>query len=208
MLFYRKAGVVVDGDGFAREGKPIFANGGSLEVCGAVDTRREIECAGTLRCELDDDHLVRAGSENLAGVGGAVVAEGGAGDGRVEVELVAVVVDFSVGCEATRGEVEVEIAEGLVTRHAARDGHHVAESEGFGFGDLAGEEELADLRDSFACLRVVAVADIAVPDGLLVELDALQRWVAEDHCAETAVADGEGVGPGGGGLAEVEDVVA
>ncbi len=174
---------------------------------GAVHAGGEGELVGRGGGEADDDDLVRGGGEDLAGVAGALVEEGGGGDGGVEVEFEAVVFDFAVGGQAHGGEVEVEIAEGLVAGHALRDGEHVRFGEGFRFGDLAGEEQLADAGDGGGGFGVVAIeAGLAVPDGLLVELDALERGVAEDHGSEAAVANGERVWPFGGGLGEVQQV--
>jgi hypothetical protein len=146
-------------------------------------------------------------SARRKGVANVLVGEGGGDDGRVEVELEAVVFNLRVRRETHGGEVEVEVAEGLIARHALRDGEHVCLRELFRFRDLAGEEEFADAGDGLGGFGVVAVeAGLAVPDGLLIELDALKRRVAEDHGAEAAVADREGVRPLGGGLGEVEQV--
>ena len=78
----------------------------------------------------------------------------------------------------------MEVAEGLVAGHAAGDRHHVGEGEGFGFGDLAAEEELSDFGDGFGGFGVVAVAVLAVPDGVIVEMDAFAGGVSEDAGSE------------------------
>ena len=200
-LFYGEVGVVVDGESFARECEPVGCDGRSCEVGWAIESGGEVQLAGGAGGEADDDDLVGGGAEDFASVVGAVVREAGGDDGGVEVELEAVVFRGVDGAE-----VEVEVAEGLVAGHAARDRHHVGEGEGFGFGDLAGKEEFADFGDGFGGFGVVAVAMFAVPDRVFVELDALTGGVAEDAGSETSVADGKRVGPLGGRLVEEEFV--
>ena len=71
--------------------------------------------------------------------------------------------------------------------------------------DVAGEQQLANTRDCRGGFGIVAVAiGLAVPDGLLVQLEAIQTGHTEDHRAEPPIADWKRVRPLRCGLREVQ----
>ncbi len=98
-LFDGEAWVVVYGKSLAREREAIGGDGCSGEVCGAIESGSKGEFAGDIGREVDDDDLIGCGAEDLTGVLGASVGEGGGGDGGVEVEFEAVVLDCVDGLE-------------------------------------------------------------------------------------------------------------
>ena len=141
-----------------------------------------MQCAGFVRCEPDDDYLVRCGRKDLSGVRDAIVLEGHLCDCGVEIELQAIALDGGIRRETHRREVEVQISQCLVARHASRDREHVADGERLCLCDVAGEQQFANARDGRSGLGIVAVTiGFAVPDRLLVQLEAIQTGHAEDH---------------------------
>ena len=84
----------------------------------------------------------------------------------------------------------------LVERHA----HELARRQVFGFLLFALEEELPDLGQELRCTGVGVIVRLAGPDGVLVELDALVSYSAEDHAAQEAVAHGQSFHPQFGGM--------
>ncbi len=64
-----------------------------------------------------------------------------------------------------------------------------------GFLELAGKDQIADLREVLARLGIVVVVRTAGPETGLVQRDALLSGAAEDHRPHEAVAERHGVQP-------------
>jgi len=87
------------------------------------------------------------------------------------------------------GKAQQQIGERLVAALAVGNTADGIVHQRCGGGDLARAQKAADFRKRFASARVGAVARAAVPDRVLVKLDAVTRDIAKDHRAEPAVAD-------------------
>ena len=105
---------------------------------------------------------------------------------------------------------EIEVAKWLVG-HAhilsCAHGHHLLVCQGFGFFVFPLEDQLAHLRQVFLRLRMKHLIRLACPDGLLVKLDMFHGRNAEDHASDNAIAYGQRLRPGLGGLVVPEPVV-
>jgi hypothetical protein len=103
-------------------------------------------------------------------------------------------------------EGEVDAAGGLVGLAEAVFGEDFFAGQFLGFGVLAVENELADEGEGGFGVGIVVGVGGAGGDGFFVELDLFVEGVAVDHCAEAAVAEGEGLFPerGGGVVPEGE----
>ena len=150
------------------------------EVCVAVD------CPAAIGADADGDDLVGVAGQGFPDEGDAVVFVLHGDDGGVEIEFTAV-----VGCLFVAGEVEEEVAEGLVGDLAKGDAHELVHGEFLGLSLLAFEEKAADFGEVVGCTGVGVVAWSACPEGVFVELDAVVSGTTEDHGAEATVADGE-----------------
>lgn len=80
-------------------------------------------------------------------------------------------------------------------------------AEFLGLLEAAGEDGGAHLGEDGAGARVVPVARAAGPEGGFVELEAFGGDAAEDHGAEAAIADRQGLDPLAGGLVVTEEVL-
>ena len=159
-------------------------------LVGAGERRLERELAGPVGLEPDDEHLVGEAAEDLAAIGHAVELVPDRSDGLVQVQLAAVVLDPVVALEP-----QLEVDEGLVGELEERDAHELLLSQGLGLALLALEEEAADLGQVLHGPLVGIVVGLAGPDGVLVDLQSLLGRPAEDHRAQAAVADGQGLVP-------------
>src|SRR6185437_3544858 len=98
-----------------------------------------------------------------------------------------------------------EISKRLVTRHAARFGENVTHGQFLRLCNIAGEQQLANTWDGRSGFGIVSVAiGLAVPDRLLVQLEAIQTRHTEDHRAEPPIADWKRIRPLRRGLSEVQ----
>ena len=157
---------------------------------GARERRVEGELARLRARDAHGDHPVGIAREDLPREARVVGRVADAGDRLVDVELAAV-----AGGLQMVGEGEVEVAEGLVELLAQRLAHHVLRGEALGLALLAFEEELAHLGQILGGALVLIVLGLASPEGVLVELDALDVDAAEDHGAHPPVAHGQRLDP-------------
>src|SRR5580698_9969175 len=130
----------------------------------------------------------------------------GGHDGGIEVKLEPIIFRSRVCGNANRREIEAKVAESLVAGKSSGNREHVRGGESFSLGNLAREQKFADTRNSCSGTRIVAVANLTVPDRFLIQLNALNGGIAEDHSAQTSIAYGKCIGPFGGWLTEVEFV--
>jgi hypothetical protein len=177
-----ESAVGIGADGVALRARPIGGEGEGARFAGG---------------EADDDDLVGNRGEDLAGVARAADVVADAHGGVVEREFAAVVGEIFV-----TGEVQAQVADGL-ERHAvgfAGAGEDFFAGEFGGARVVAGEDEAADLGKGVAGGGDVVVVRAAGPERVFVELQALFADAAEDHRAEAAVAEREGLDPLAGGL--------
>src|SRR5690606_27125796 len=66
--------------------------------------------------------------------------------------------------------------------------HEPFTGQGFCFRLLPGDQQLPDPADHLGCTRPVVVAWLAVPEGFLIELDAVSGRSAEHHGTDPTVA--------------------
>ena len=140
--------------------------------------------------DANDDHLIRRGGKHLSRKGRIADLVSDAHDTRCEVKLPAV-----VGGVVVPGELEIQISQRLIGRLAIWNAHHRFVFQRLRLAGLAFEQQAADLRQRLKRLRINALALLAVPDGIFVELNILFRRPAKDHGAQPAIADGQPVGP-------------
>ncbi len=190
------AGMACPGDvgcSFAGEQEAVAGESGDGFLQRAIERDGAVELMGLACGDAQDDHLIGSGDKGFAFEADAVDFVGGAGAGGVEIELAAI-----VGGRAGMGEIDPQVAERLI---------------GFGeealhfFTELVGEVIVLMFEHGAAqggemVLRVgvVAVAGLAGPEGVLVELEDFFAEGAVfaasvDHGAETAVADGQRIDP-------------
>ena len=124
-------------------------------------------------------------------MGDVAHAIGHARDGRVQVQLAAV-----VGRPLVAGEVQPQVAEGLVGFLSDRIAEELLADERHGLGDLAFEHQPPDLVPMAAGPLTHVIVRPPGPEGVLVELDALVRRPSEDHRPESPAADRQGFLPG------------
>jgi len=180
--------------------------GEAAHRCLVVRTREasgEVELAGRVSLEPEDEHPVRVAREGLAVVAHVADAVRGGRYRRVEVELAPVLRRLAVS-----GEAEPDVGEGLVRRLPQRNRHELRHRELFRLALLPLEEEPAKLRQGPRRALVRVVVRLADPERVDVELVPRLLQPAEDHRPGTAVADGERLDPGGGGLLVAEHELA
>ena len=97
------------------------------------------------------------------------------------------------------GESQLEVDEWLVGELEERNAHELPFGQGLRLALLALEEEAADFGQVLHGSLVGIVVRLASPDGVLVDLQSLLGRSAEDHRAQTAVADGQRLVPAPGG---------
>ena len=125
------------------------------------------------------DHLAR-----VADVADLVAHRG---HGVAEVQLAPVVAP-----EVAVLEGEPDVAERQV---GLGERAHQPLGGGVGGGVVAGQRQAADLGERGLRVRPVPVAGAAGPQRVVVDLQALDADVAEDHRAEAAVADRQRLDP-------------
>lgn len=165
---------------------------------------REGEGQGSrpIRGQLDCDQAMRVGREHLAGEADFVLYVGARDEARVQVQRPPVV----LGRNHLVREGELYFGQGQVGAERRCPAREMLGGEPLRFGVVAREEEFADARDLLPGGRVqVCRGRAARPCRRLGELDPLPVGAAVDHAAQTAVADGEGFEPAGGGAVVAED---
>ncbi len=174
-------------------------------LVGAGKNCLECELAGLVGLEADDQHLVGEATEDLAAIVHAFQPVPDRSDGPIQIQHALVVLDPIVA-----GEPELEVHEGLVGKLVQRDAHEVLCRQGFGRMLLPIEEQAADLGEVGHGPLVSIVVRCAGPDRILVDLQSLLGRSAEDHCAQAAIADWQGLIPGPGGriVAQAQRCVA
>ena len=191
-----RAGNAVGGGVFSGEDQGVAAFGAGVGGLERGERNSEIEGGGLLGLPdvasgvADDDDLIDWTGEDLAGVEQLAEAEGGGGDGGIEVELTPV-----VSGPIAAGQGEKQVAERLVGHLADGAGHEFLLRKILGGLVLTGGEESTDLRQGCACLGVRGIVGAASPKSVLVELEAFVVDAAEDHGAEATIADRQGLHP-------------
>lgn len=183
--------------GLAFEYQQVVA-GGRGGVGFAAEAGAKGELAGLIGPDAQGDQLGRVTGEDFAGEVCVLRAVAGGVDGGGEVEFALVTGDLIVA-----GEVEMEVAEGLIGRHAARLRDDVPFGKCFGFADLAGPKQTAHFGKGAGSVGVEAIDLAAGPDAVVIQLQPFVGSAAEDHGAQAAIADGKRFGPFAGGAVEV-----
>ena len=140
IFLYRKSWVVIDGNRLAREHQPVASIGARCKVRGAVHPRGEADLPRSLRCHPNYNHLVRSRAEDLAHIAGFGVTETCRCDGRIQVQLKPIVLDTRIRRQAARREIQPQIAQRLVARHALWNRKHVRRGQRLRLRDFAGEQ--------------------------------------------------------------------
>ena len=164
---------------------------GPRRLVRAVHLQREADASTPVGAEADDDDLIGIAREDLPPMGDVAHAIGHARDGRVQVQLAAV-----VGRTLVAGEVQPQVAEGLVGFLSDRIAEELLSDERHGLADLAFEHQPPDLVPMAAGPLTHVIVRPPRPEGVLVELDALVRRPSEDHRPEAPAADRQGFLPG------------
>ena len=113
-----------------------------------------------------------------------------AGDRRIHVQLASVPRDGLYF-----REVEHEISERLVGHLAPWEAHHVRVDRVFGFLELPVKDKPAYPGKGGARVRVAIVVGASGPERILVQLQDFAINSAEDHSAESAIAERESFDP-------------
>ena len=207
----------------------VGALGGRGETCGAIEGDVEIECAGLVGGEADDDDIVGGADEHFAGVGDFAETVGDTRDGGGEVEFAAVVggrrnerigiFDFRLGGRGRCGvmKFQAKITEGLVGTvggvGAATAGGTEAGAgevlvyEGLGLDVFSCEEEATNFGERPEGCGAVGVLRRAGPHAGFVEDDAFFGDAAEDHGAEATVAERSRFREVGGGFVVPDELL-
>ncbi len=156
----------------------------------ALEFRLEGKPSRLVARQADHHHVVRVRGEDRSLVLRIADAVTHAGQAAIHPECAAV-----VRCFLVAGESEVQVAQRLVSLLVAGDAHHVLVGQFSRLGELFLADQFADLREALVCLRVVVVVRTAGPERVLIEQNAFRLHAAEDHPAETAVADRHRVAP-------------
>lgn len=164
-------------------------------VVGMAVAEVEVDHALADDLQTDHRHLVGRTAEGLPLVACAAVEEAGQRDGAGEVEAAPVALHA-----LQAGEVEQQVT-------GAAEGHLLDGLAHQRFGNqvvgllpaLLGYQA-AHLGQGLAEPRVVCDVGPAAVEGVDVELQPLLGRAAENHGAQAAVADGQGLDPGAGGL--------
>ena len=167
--------------------RPVVGGGGLLR---RVETRGERNLARFVGGDAHDDHLVHGAGEEFAGELDAAGGVTDAGDGRVEVQVAAI-----IGHGVHFGEAQHQITDGLIRHLAARFRDHLLVHELVGLAILAFEHQPPRLGQCRQRLRVVLVVRAAAPKRVFIKLETLVVDAAENHRAEPAAADGERFSP-------------
>jgi hypothetical protein len=130
------------------------------------------------------DDIGGAAGEYLPRVGDAVHLVAGGGDGIVEVQLADIIAGGADGFES-----EAEVAQGLVTWRLAVGGEELFADQFLALAVLALEKELAGLGQRGGGALERFGHRRSAPDRVLVELQMLLPYAAEDHCTEAPVPD-------------------
>ncbi len=93
------------------------------------------------------------------------------------------------------GELEAQVAEGLIGPLAQRDTHEFFERELFGLLLLAFKQQLANGGQVFRGARARVIVRLANPERGFVELNALFCNAAKNHRTQPAIADGNSLDP-------------
>jgi hypothetical protein len=175
------------------------------DPAGAVRPRRRLALARQARCEPDlggaglrqphDHGLIDGGRKHFAQKDGVFDCVAHAHDGVAEIQL-ALIVRGAHGMD----ERQPEIAERLIRRHAPGCADDRLVGKRLRLHGLAFREEPAYFPDRLRPRGVQPIALLASPDGVFIELQPLLFDAAEDHGAESPVADRKRLVPRTGGL--------
>ena len=152
--------------------------------------RLERDPAGTARREVDDDHAIRRAGEHLPRERRPPCRVGHVRRRRGEVQIAAISLDGIDGVER-----QVQVAERLVRHLRERLRHHALAGQCRRIGVATLAQQPPHVRDRGLGVGIHRVVGTAGPQRGLVELQALVGHPAEDHRAETPVADGQRAHP-------------
>ena len=156
--------------------------------------RREGDLPGTAGGQPHDDDLVGRAREHFARERHAAAGVGHVRRCRRQIEIAAIVLD-----RIDVGERQRQIADRLIRHLRERLRHHLRADELRRLGVLALGEQTPDLGQRVFRVRIHRIVRPARPQRVFVQLQPLVHDAAEDHRAETAVADRQRAHPLGGG---------
>src|SRR6266850_5411309 len=161
----------------------------------AIQCGGEIQLAGLAGRNSPDDYLIRITGKNLALITHAASFITDFGRSGIQVQLAAIINRVSVVRER-----EPDIPERLISFLAERNAHEFLHGEVFGFLLFAIPKKLANLRQKLRRSFVLIFVRMTGPKSILVELQVFVRDAAEEHAAESAIADRKSFDPFLGGL--------
>ena len=159
-----------------------------------IEARDQTDLPRAIGGESDDDHLVGGAGEDLSGKAGFTDTVRDRGDAGFEIQLASIIGDIGRG-----GKGESQIAESLVGLDALRQTEQVLGEFG-GFGVTSLEQGSSDFGQRVDRLGIGGIAEIPVPERILVELKAFFGDAAEHHGPDAAIADWQSLIPVRGGL--------
>jgi len=187
----------------ARHHEAVLALGDSREALGTVQSDTKGQSPRLVAREPDDQHLSWCAGDDLSREPYAARPVRDPRHPTAQVELPAVPLDarlwgVDVEPQVTQGLVATERDSGATPRARARAlAHQCGPRQVLGGALLAGHEQAPYLGQGLGRGGVVRILRAAGPHAVLVELDALVADPAEHHASKTAIADREGIDPGG-----------
>ncbi|OPZ95234.1 MAG: hypothetical protein BWY72_02207 [Bacteroidetes bacterium ADurb.Bin416] len=183
--------------GFGDPGKDEFilslGYGVFLVWCGQIDIQGD---GGRLAgCKADNNDGIGVRGQVFAFVGhtGYVILH--AGYSRTDIQAAFVISVFGVG-----GEIQIEVAHALIGHTVIGLRHDFCRSQVLSFLVLALKHQASDFGQGLQGIGTGIVVGRSGPNGFFVELNAIGHRSGKNHGAHTAVADGQGCIPVGGGL--------
>src|ERR1700722_7075245 len=91
--------------------------------------------------------------------------------------------------------MKMQVAERLISFLPQRVAQESFSREVFGLLRLSFKKEFLNFSQMLARSSPDVIVGLAFPQSVFIELDALIRHAAKNHCSQPAIADGQGVRP-------------